>query len=90
MRRLEIKEPIMSFISDTILVALELSKSLWLVGTRVAGARSSQMHRVSAGDTVMLLRLLDGCGQVDGIRVPGRPLRSASSQGVMDSGFIVC
>jgi hypothetical protein len=32
----------MSFTSDTILVALELSNSLWLVGTRTAGARSSQ------------------------------------------------
>lgn len=49
----------MSFTSDTILVALELSNSLWLVGTRQAGARVSQMHRVSAGDTAMLMRLLD-------------------------------
>jgi transposase len=50
----------MSFTSDTILVALELSNSLWLVGTRQAGARSSQMHRVSAGDTATLMHLLDG------------------------------
>ena len=50
----------MSFTSGTILVALELSNSLWLVDTRMAGVRSSQMHRVSAGDTVTLLRLLDG------------------------------
>lgn len=32
----------MSFTSDTILVALELSNSLWLVGTRQAGARSAK------------------------------------------------
>ena len=50
----------MSFTSDTIFVALELSNSFWLVGTRQAGARSSQMHRVSAGDTATLMRLLDG------------------------------
>uniref|UniRef100_UPI001AED631C IS110 family transposase n=1 Tax=unclassified Martelella TaxID=2629616 RepID=UPI001AED631C len=50
----------MSFTSDTILVALELSNSLWLVGTRKAGAQSSQMHRVRAGDTATLLRLLNG------------------------------
>jgi hypothetical protein len=50
----------MSFTGDTILVALELSNSLRLVGTRMAGAWRSQMHRVSAGDTATLMRLLDG------------------------------
>lgn len=50
----------MSFTSDTILVALELGNSLWLVGTRKASARTSQMHRVTAGDVATLLRLLDG------------------------------
>jgi hypothetical protein len=38
MRRPQTKEPIMSFTCDTILVALELSNSLWLVGTRMPGA----------------------------------------------------
>lgn len=50
----------MSFTSDTILVALELSNSLWLVGTRMPGAQKSHMHRVNAGDTATLLRLLSG------------------------------
>ena len=38
----------MSFTSDTILVALELSNSLWLVGTRMPSAQKSHMHRVTA------------------------------------------
>jgi transposase len=36
----------MSFTSDTILVAIELSNSLWLVGTRMPGTQKSHMHRV--------------------------------------------
>jgi transposase len=60
MRRPQTKEPIMSFTSDTLLVALELSNSLWLVGTRMPGAQKSHMHRVHAGDTATLLRLLRG------------------------------
>jgi len=48
----------MSFTSNTILVALELSNSLWLVGTRMAGAQKSNMHRIDAGDTAALLSLL--------------------------------
>jgi transposase len=81
----------MSFTSDTILVALELSNSLWLVGTRQAGARSSQMHRVSAGDTATLMHLLDGL-QASG-REQGHPCRRlqfASRQDVMDFGCTVC
>ncbi|WP_373486554.1 IS110 family transposase [Blastomonas sp.] len=49
----------MSFTSDTILVALELSNSLWLVGTRMPGAQKSHMHRVTAGDTAALLALVE-------------------------------
>jgi transposase len=60
MRRPQIKEPIMSFTSDTILVALELSNSLWLVGTCLPGARKSHMHRINAGDTAALMSLLSG------------------------------
>jgi len=52
------KEPIMSFTSDTILIALELSNSVWLVGTRMPGAQKSNMHRIDAGDTAALLNLL--------------------------------
>lgn len=50
----------MSFQSNTTLVALELSNSVWLVGTRSAGAQKSRMHRISAGDTAALLALFEG------------------------------
>ncbi len=49
----------MSFQSNTILVVLELSNSLWLVGTRLPGALKSRMHRISAGDTAALLTLFE-------------------------------
>ena len=49
----------MSFTSDTILVALALSNSLWLVGTRMPSAQKSHMHRVTAGDTAALLTIFD-------------------------------
>ena len=45
----------MSISNDTTLVALELSNSLWLVGTHTPGARKSRMHRIKAGDTAALL-----------------------------------
>ncbi|MEW9310667.1 IS110 family transposase [Labrys neptuniae] len=48
----------MSFTSDTILVALELSNTLWLVGTRLPGIRKSHIYRIDAGDTDALLKLL--------------------------------
>ena len=50
----------MSFTSDAILVALELSNSIWLVGVRMPGARKSQMHRIDAGDTTALMGFLTG------------------------------
>ncbi|MGO8844551.1 MAG: IS110 family transposase [Methylocella sp.] len=50
----------MSFHSNTILVALELSNSLWLVGIRLPGEEKSRMHRIKAGDAAALLRLLEG------------------------------
>lgn len=50
----------MTFQSNMILVALELSNSIWLVGTRLPGAQKSRMHRISAGDTAALLTLFDG------------------------------
>lgn len=48
----------MSFQSNTILVALELSNTLWLVGTRLPGAQKSCMHRIKAGDTTALLTVI--------------------------------
>ncbi len=55
----------MSFQSNTILVALELSNSIWLVGTRLPGAQKSRMHRISAGDTAALLTLFHGLRPCD-------------------------
>ncbi len=43
---------------NTIHVAIELSTSLWLVGTRLPGAAKCRMHRMDAGDTAALLTLL--------------------------------
>jgi transposase len=43
---------------NTIHVAIELSTSLWLVGTRLPGAAKSRMHRIAAGDTAALLTLV--------------------------------
>lgn len=42
---------------DTIYVAIELSNTLWLVGTRSPGADKPRMHRLAAGDVTGLLTL---------------------------------
>jgi transposase len=44
---------------STILIALELSNSLWLVGTRLPGTKKSRMRRIKAGDTKALLAFID-------------------------------
>jgi len=44
--------------SDTVYVAIELSNTLWLVGTRLPGADKPKMHRLSAGDVTGLVTLL--------------------------------
>ena len=43
---------------NTITIAIELSTSVWLVGTRLPGAAKSRMHRIAAGDTAALLTLV--------------------------------
>lgn len=40
---------------NTIYIAIELSTSAWLIGTRLPGAARSRMHRVDAGDITALL-----------------------------------
>jgi transposase len=42
---------------NTVYIAIELSTSIWLVGTRLPGAAKSRMHRMNAGDTAALLAL---------------------------------
>lgn len=44
--------------SDTVYVAIELSNTLWLVGTRLPGADKPKMHRLAAGDVTGLVTLL--------------------------------
>ena len=45
--------------NSTILIALELSNSLWLVATRLPGTKKSHMRRIKAGDTMALLAFID-------------------------------
>lgn len=62
----------MSSNENIVSIAIELSTSVWLVGTRLPGALKSRMHRIDAGDTAALLTLVDelrarpvkGTGQV--------------------------
>lgn len=44
--------------AHTIHVAIELSNTLWLVGTRLPGDNRARMHRLAAGDVTGLLALL--------------------------------
>ena len=48
----------MLFNENTIYIAIELSTSVWLVGTRLPGAAKSRMHRIGSGDTAALLALV--------------------------------
>ena len=75
----------MSIINDTTLVALELSNSLWLVGTRTPGAQKSRMHRIEAGDTAALLASFQNCAF--GRLRKRRPSRAALKLDGTGSGF---
>jgi transposase len=44
--------------SPTILLAIELSASTWLVAARVPGSEKPHLHRIDGGDTVALLTLI--------------------------------
>ena len=44
--------------ANTVYVAIELSNTLWLVGTRIPGADKPRMHRLAAGDVAGLLALI--------------------------------
>jgi hypothetical protein len=44
--------------SPTILLAIELSASTWLVAARVPGSEKPHLHRIEGGDTVALLTLI--------------------------------
>ena len=40
---------------NTVHIAIELSTSIWLVGTRLPGTAKSRMHRIAAGNSAALL-----------------------------------
>ena len=44
--------------SPTILLAIELSASTWLVAARVPGSEKPHLHRIEGGDTVAFLTLI--------------------------------
>ena len=44
--------------SPTILLAIELSASTWLVAARLPGLEKPHLHRIDGGDTVALLNLI--------------------------------
>ncbi len=48
----------MPSIENAVHIAIELSTSIWLVGTRLPGTVKSRMHRIDAGDTAALLSLV--------------------------------
>jgi hypothetical protein len=43
--------------NPTILLAIELSVSTWLVAARVPGSEKPHLHRIDGGDTAALLAL---------------------------------
>jgi len=43
--------------ANTVHAAIELSNTLWLVGTRLPGAAKTRMHRLTVGDVTGLLEL---------------------------------
>src|SRR5258705_3175899 len=45
-------------INPTILLAIELSASTWLVAARVPGWEKPHLHRIDGGDTAALLALI--------------------------------
>src|SRR5665811_412317 len=45
-------------VNPTILLAIELSASTWLVAARVPGAEKPHLHRIDGGDTAALLALI--------------------------------
>jgi transposase len=45
-------------LNQTILLAIELSASTWLVAARVPGSDKPHFHRLDAGDTAALLALI--------------------------------
>jgi hypothetical protein len=44
--------------NPTILLAIELSASTWLVAARVPGLEKPHLHRIDGGDTAALLALI--------------------------------
>jgi len=47
-------------LDNTLLVAIELSFSSWLVAARMPGADKSRIHKIEGGDAIALLALITG------------------------------
>ena len=76
--------------SPTILLAIELSASTWLVAARVPGSEKPRLHRIDGGDTVALLTLISSL-QARVARRPGATIASSAAlrRDVMGSGCSV-
>ena len=76
--------------ANTIHVAIEVSNTIWLVGTHLPGGGKPRMHRLAAGDVTGLLRLLaDLRARVTAGWAKRLISRAASTQAAMGSGCIV-
>ena len=57
-----------------IYLALELSRSTWLVALRRPGAEKAILHRLEGGDTTGLLAFI-GLKQVKRVKAPARAIK---------------
>jgi transposase len=64
-------------VNPTILLAIELSASTWLVAARVPGLEKPHLHRIDGGDTAALLALISS-------------LRSRAARGLNATIGVVC
>src|SRR6201987_3678706 len=64
-------------VNPTILLAIELSASTWLVAARVPGLEKPPLHRIDGGDTAALLALISS-------------LRARAARGLDSTISVVC
>lgn len=60
---------------NVIIIAIELSRSIWLVAARLPGVEKPRFHKIGAGDPTALLSYLSSLQS----RVLGRDRRSAGT-----------
>ena len=78
--------------SATIHLAIELSRSVWLVAARLPGVEKPSLHRIEGGDTAALLALAAALRARAAGRLGARRSRwpAASRRGGTGSGCTVC